>query len=100
MRPITSALCNQVKIITHRCFIKAWDDNNASHLTKGNLPYPDIQTALNYLSREDLRLVMGVLSRHCHLRAHFLKMRLQTSPTGRGCQLKDEMAGHILCGIR
>jgi hypothetical protein len=41
--------------------------------------------------------VTGLLTRHCHLKAHLFKMALTNSPTCERCVEKDESATHILC---
>jgi hypothetical protein len=41
--------------------------------------------------------VVGLLTGHCHLKGHLLKLGLSDSPTFERCQEENETATHILC---
>jgi hypothetical protein len=49
------------------------------------------------LNRNQLRWVIGLLTGHCHLNGHLLKLGLSNSPICDRCQEENETATHILC---
>jgi hypothetical protein len=49
------------------------------------------------LNRDQLRWVVGLLTGHCHLKGHLLKLGLTDDPTCERCLQEDESATHILC---
>jgi hypothetical protein len=50
------------------------------------------------LSRNQLRLMTGLLTEHCHLNGHLIKLVLVNSPECDGYNQASEMASHFLCG--
>jgi hypothetical protein len=49
------------------------------------------------LSRNQLRIMTGLPTGHCHLEAHIFKLRLVNSPVYDICKQASEMASHVLC---
>ena len=49
------------------------------------------------LSRNQIRLITGLLTEYCHLKGHLLKLVLVNSPECDGCKQASEMASRILC---
>jgi hypothetical protein len=49
------------------------------------------------LNRDQLRLIVGLFTKHCHLKRHLLKLRLMDDPTCERCLHEDESATHVLC---
>jgi hypothetical protein len=49
------------------------------------------------LNRDQLRWVVGLLTEHCRLKGHLVKMGLTDDPTCERCLEEDESAPHILC---
>ena len=49
------------------------------------------------LSRNQLRLMTGLLIEYCHLKGHLLKLVLVNSHECDGCKQASEMTSHILC---
>jgi hypothetical protein len=49
------------------------------------------------LNRNQLRWVVGLLTRHCHLKWHLFKPGLTDNPTCERCLQEDKSATHILC---
>jgi hypothetical protein len=41
--------------------------------------------------------VVGLLTRHCHLKGHLFKLELKDDPISERCLEEDESATHILC---
>jgi hypothetical protein len=67
--------------------------------TKGLILGPSARRTkdLLKLNRDQLRLVVGLYTGHCHLKGHLLKLGLIDYPTCVRCLQKDEPATHILC---
>jgi hypothetical protein len=49
------------------------------------------------LNRDQLRWVVGLLTRHCHLKGHLIKLGLTDDPICERCLEEDESATQILC---
>jgi hypothetical protein len=49
------------------------------------------------LNRNQLQWVTGLLTGHCHLKGHLLKMGLTNNPTCERYLGNDESASHVLC---
>jgi hypothetical protein len=49
------------------------------------------------LSRNQLRIMTGLLTGHCHLKGHLFKLGLINSPECNRCKQASETASHILC---
>jgi hypothetical protein len=49
------------------------------------------------LSRNQLRIMTGLLTGHCNLKGHLFKLGLVNSPECDRCKQASEMASHILC---
>jgi hypothetical protein len=49
------------------------------------------------LSRNQLRIMTGLLTGHCHLKGHLFKLGLVNSPECNRCKQASETASHVLC---
>ena len=49
------------------------------------------------LSRNQIRIMTGLLTGHCHLKGHLFKLGLVNSPEYNRCKQASEMASHVLC---
>lgn len=49
------------------------------------------------LSRNNLRILVGLLTGHCRLNKHLHTLGVVDNPRCRGCNLEDETAEHVLC---
>jgi hypothetical protein len=49
------------------------------------------------LSRNQLRIMTGLLTGHCHLKGHLFKLGLVNSPECNRCNQASETASHVLC---
>jgi hypothetical protein len=49
------------------------------------------------LSRNQLRIIMGLLTGQCHLKGHLLKVRLVDSSGCDRCKQASEMASRVFC---
>jgi hypothetical protein len=49
------------------------------------------------LNGDQLRWVVGLFTRHCHLKGHLFKLGLTNNPTCERCLDKDESFTHVLC---
>jgi hypothetical protein len=49
------------------------------------------------LNRDQLRWIVGLFTRHCHLKGHLFKLGLTYDPTCERCLEEDESATHVLC---
>jgi hypothetical protein len=49
------------------------------------------------LSRNQLRIMTGLLTGHCHLKGHLFKLGLVNSPECNRCKQASEAASHVLC---
>jgi hypothetical protein len=67
---------------TNRKHIKYWQSIHGQRQAKGFLKRPSAKRAgqLLSLSRNQLRILTGLLTGHCHLKGHLFKMRLVKSP--------------------
>jgi hypothetical protein len=66
---------------------------------KGFLKIPSAKRAqeLLSLSTNQMRVITGLLTGHCHLKGHLFKLRLVNSPKCDRCKWASEMASHMLC---
>jgi hypothetical protein len=49
------------------------------------------------LSRNKLRIILGLLTGHCHLKGHLFKLGLVNSPKCDRCKQAPETASQVLC---
>jgi uncharacterized metal-binding protein len=49
------------------------------------------------LSGNQLPIMIGLLTGHCHLKEHLCKLGLVKSPGCERCKQASEMASHVLC---
>jgi hypothetical protein len=65
----------------------------------GFLKKPSAERAgeLLNLSRNQVRILTGLLTGHCHLKGHLLELGLVNSPGCNRCKQASETATHILC---
>jgi hypothetical protein len=49
------------------------------------------------LSRNQLRIMTGLLTGHCHLKGHIFKPGLVNSPKCNRCKQASETASHVVC---
>jgi hypothetical protein len=49
------------------------------------------------LSRNQLRIMTGLLKGHCHLKGHLFKLGLVNSPECNRCKQASETVSHVLC---
>jgi hypothetical protein len=78
---------------------KHWQSIRRERQAKGFLKKPSSKKAgeLLNLSRNQFRIMTGLLTGHCHLKGHLLKVGLLNSPQCDRCKQASEMASHILC---
>jgi hypothetical protein len=48
-------------------------------------------------SRNQLRIMTGLLTEYCHLKGHLFKLGLLNRPEYNGCKQASETASHVLC---
>jgi hypothetical protein len=78
---------------------KHWESLTGLKHAKGFLQEPSAwgSKELLKLNRNQLWWVTGLLTGHCHLEGHLLKMGLTYSAIFERCLEEDESATHILC---
>jgi hypothetical protein len=78
---------------------KYWQATSGQKHAKGFLVGSSANRTANCLklSRFRARQLTGLLTGHCHLRGHLLKLGKVNSPICRRCLRKAETASHILC---
>jgi hypothetical protein len=77
---------------------KHWKSLTGLRQAKGLIWGPSAKRAreLLKLDKNQLRLVVGLLTGHCHLKGHLFKLGLSDSPTCDRCREEDETATHVL----
>jgi hypothetical protein len=75
-----------------------WQSLRGRKQAKGFLKNPSARKAgeLLNLSRNQLRIMTGLLTGHCHLKGHLFNLALVNSPNCNRCKRASEMASHIL----
>jgi hypothetical protein len=78
---------------------KYWESLTGLRQAKRFIWGPSAKRAKELLKfdRNQLKWVVGLLTGHCHLKGHLLKLGLSDSPTCERCHEKNEMATHVLC---
>jgi hypothetical protein len=79
-----------------------WQSTCGQRETKGFLKRPSVKRAeeiLN-LSRDQLRILMGLLTGHCHLNRHLFTLWLVDNPGCGRCKQAFAMASHVLCDCK
>jgi hypothetical protein len=77
--------------------------NGSPYVDKGRVraffKKPSVKKAgeLLSLSRNQLRIMTGLLTGHCHLKGHLFKIGLVYSPECDRCKQASKMASHVLC---
>jgi hypothetical protein len=76
-----------------------WQSICGQRWAKGFLKKPSAKKAagLLYLSRNQLRIMTGLLTVHCHWKGHLFKQGLVNSPKCDRCKQASETASHVLC---
>jgi hypothetical protein len=76
-----------------------WQSIRGQRQAKGFLKKPSAKKAGELLSliRNQLRIMTGLLTGHCHLKGHLFKLGLVTSLKCNRCKQASETASHILC---
>jgi hypothetical protein len=78
---------------------KHWESTTGLKQAMGLISGPSAKRTkdLLKLNRDQLRWVVGLLTGHCHLKGHLLKMGLTGDPTYERCLEEDESATYTLC---
>jgi hypothetical protein len=78
---------------------KPWESVTGLREAKGLTLGPSARRTkdLLKLNRGQLRWVVGLFTRHCHIKGHLFKLGLADDPTCERCLEEDESATHILC---
>jgi hypothetical protein len=76
-----------------------WQSIHGQRQARGFLKRPSAKRAgeLLSLSRNQLRILTGLFTRHCHLKGHLFKLGLVDSPQCGSCKQVSETASHVLC---
>jgi hypothetical protein len=84
---------------TSRKHEEHWQSIRGQRQSKGFLKKLSAKEAgeLLNLSRNQLRIMTGLLTGHCHLKRHLFKLGLVNSPECNRCKQASEMASHLLC---
>jgi hypothetical protein len=84
---------------TSRKHEEHWQSIRGQRQAKGFLKKTSARKAgeLFNLSRNQLRIMTGLLTGHCHLKGHLFKLGLLNSPDCNRCKQASEMASHVLC---
>jgi hypothetical protein len=84
---------------TNRNHKEYWENVTGLTQAKGLILGPSARRTkdLFKLNRDQLGWVVGLLTGHCHLKGHLLKLGLTDDPTCERCLKEDKSATHILC---
>jgi hypothetical protein len=84
---------------TSRKHEEHWQFIRGQRQPKGVLKKPSAIKAgeLLSLSRNQLRIMTGLLTEHYHLKGHLFKLGLVNSPECDRCKQASETASHVLC---
>jgi hypothetical protein len=84
---------------TNRNHKEHWESTIGLRETKGLIQGLSARRTkdLLQLNRDQFRWVVALLTGHCHLKGHILKLGLINDPICERCLEKDESATHILC---
>jgi hypothetical protein len=79
--------------------MNCWESVTGLTQAKGLILGPSARRTkdLLKLNRDQLRWVVGLLTGHCHLKGHFLKLGLTDNAICERCLEEDESATNILC---
>jgi hypothetical protein len=77
--------------------LNRWESKTGLKQAKGFISGPSarITKDLLELNRDQLRLIVGLFTGHCHLKGHLLKLRLTDDRTCERCLEKAESATNI-----
>jgi hypothetical protein len=84
---------------TSRKHEEHWQSIHGHRQAKGFLKNPSAKRAgeLLNLSRNQLRIMTGLLMGQCHLKGHLFKLGMVNSPKCNRCKQASEMASNVLC---
>jgi hypothetical protein len=84
---------------TSRKHEEHWQSIRGQKQAKGFLKKPSARKAdeLLNLSRNQLKIMTGLLTGHCHLKGHLFKLGLVNSPECNRCKQASETASHVVC---
>jgi hypothetical protein len=84
---------------TNRKHTEYWQFIHGQRQARGFLKRPSAKRAgeLLSLSRNQLRILTGLFTGHCHLKGHLFKLGLVDSPECDRCKQASETASHVLC---
>jgi hypothetical protein len=84
---------------TSRKHKEHWQSVRGQRQAKGFLKKPCAKKAgeLLNLSRNQLRIMTGLLTGHCHLKGHLFQLGLVDSSECNRCKQTSETASHVLC---
>jgi hypothetical protein len=76
-----------------------WQSVRGQRQAKGFLKKPSAKKAgkLLNLSRNQLKILTGLLTGHCHLKGHLCNLGLVNSPECDRCKQASQVASHVLC---
>jgi hypothetical protein len=86
---------------TNRKHAEYWQSVRGQRQAKGFLKRPSAKRAgeLLSLSRNQLRILIGLLTGHCHLKEHLFNWGLVNSPECDGSKQASEAASRVLCNF-
>jgi hypothetical protein len=87
---------------TNRKHVKYGQSICGQRQAKGFLKRPSAKRAAELLSLNinQLRILTGLLTGHCHLKVHLFKLGLVNSPECDRCKQASETASHVLCDCK
>jgi hypothetical protein len=79
-----------------------WQSIHGQRQAKGFLKRPSAKRAgeLLSLSRNQLKILTGLLTGYCHLKGHLFKLGLVNSPKCDRCKQASDTASHVLCNCK
>lgn len=83
----------------HDSVIKMWQETRQAEHTKSMLSAinPKISIQLLDLSKENIRIAIGLITGHCKVNSHLNKLRIRDDPDCDLCGMNRETAAHLLC---
>lgn len=96
--PPTVEIKNRLRLNSEREHQKIWERRLDCKQTKKMLPAKNkrITNTLLKMKREDLRMMVGIITGHCDLNHHLLKTGATDSGLCRGCLQDEETVEHVI----
>ena len=95
-RPVVKELTKELTLEKHK---KIWKNLRSCRLARTLVPTPTAKLAkqLLQLSRDRMRLYIGVVTGHYTFNQHMHRLGVSDTSDCRGCHDEDETAEHVLC---